>query len=266
MHSVSLLPDKTDSENRVEIDKVVRAFSTELKSNPKASIYVMGYGTKAIPLPIGSAGGEGGPMRSLLMRVRDLVVLGGAPRTKVVIIGILSPDPKKAGQIDVVCTPVPLPVVVWTENGHQTGFGERAPGDDGGVSGTLDPLKQEIETEVEISYEKFGLKTRLIRGKFTFKGSNDGLEEVSGNLELAKKRLAESLLKGGIQKVTFTLTAQWKYETEKQHVKSSIKASLSAEIPLPGFPRYKLPIEAILLVDQNGKVEPGLGFTVFQFD
>jgi hypothetical protein len=266
MHSVSLLPDKTDSENRIEIDKVVRAYSTEAKSNPKASIYVMGYGTKAIPLPVGPALDEGGQMRSLLTRVRDLVVIGGAPRTKVVIVGILSPDAKKAGQIDVVCTPVPLPVVVWTENGHQTGLGAPTPGDEGGVSGTLDPLKQEIETEVEISYEKFGLKSKLIRGKLTFKGSNDGLEEVSGNLELAKKKLAESLLKGRIQNVTFKLTAEWKYETEKQHVKSAIKGALSAEIALPGIPRYKLPIEAILFVDQHGKVEPGLQFTIFQFD
>jgi hypothetical protein len=35
MHSVSLLPDKTDSENRIEIDKVVRAYSTEAKSAPR---------------------------------------------------------------------------------------------------------------------------------------------------------------------------------------------------------------------------------------
>jgi hypothetical protein len=251
MMTVKSLTSHDTSEARTLITEAVRAFNELKKGNPKSSIYLIAYGNADHNLDSSEPVGEVPATRNRLQVVRKTILDMGVDPGRVVIVGVVMPDKAKAGQIDVVVTPVPLPVVVWTENGMQTGQGQSGPDISGSVGADL--IKGDVATEVEVEFSS----GKKFKANLTFQITPDGVKEVSGKLKLLNIDIARSTALGTLTKVKLTVKSGFQHDFEKDKIKAKLEVELSGQLKIPGV--GSATIKASLLVDHGGKVAPALG-------
>lgn len=141
------------------------------------------------------------------------------------------------------------------------------------ASVTVDPLKREVETQVEIklSYkEASGIKRQIpVKISLHFDGKNfKGLE---GELTVLTKKLKSQMAWGTITDVTVSVSFSAELTLDKDAANrvmpqfaAKLKAALSAELKIPGT-AIKIPIEVSLSAGPDGKPEGSINITVFTF-
>ncbi len=125
-----------------------------------------------------------------------------------------------------------------------------------------DPAAKEITTEVSIKYKLKGVLVAKSIGA-TFSLSPDGrLKEVTGELIVFKKTIAEDLAKGFVKDLVFAVKATSTFELEKEELKNKFKAVVSADLGIPGT-RLKIGTEVSGYVDPvAGKPGAAVNFTL----
>src|SRR5262245_37194524 len=98
MLTETLSPTEGAASQRTRIERVVRDFNQQARSNSKARIYLIGYATVSDRLDSVKTISEGGRTKLDLRNARAIVIQYGAPPGKVIIVGVLAPDAKRAGE------------------------------------------------------------------------------------------------------------------------------------------------------------------------
>ncbi|MBL8227443.1 MAG: hypothetical protein JNL98_03160 [Bryobacterales bacterium] len=253
--TVKTIVDHRTSESRVILSEAVRAYNEALKTNPKTCIYLMYYGNAPHQLDSSETMGHVKIARTALKEVRDALVGAGVSRGRVAIVGVVVPKPERMREIDIVVSPVPLPVVVWTEGGLQTGDGQPGPNLKGTLNAEAD-AEGLITTEVELEY-KLGKKFKTY---LTYKQTADGFKEVSGKLKLLEQELSQYKFLGPLRHCKVTVKGGLVYDHEKQKIKAKVTAELSREVKIPGI--GEVTIKFSFDVDHGGGVTPNLGLEI----
>jgi len=252
--TIKTITDPYSSDSRVALAEVVRVYNSDRKGNPKVSIYLIAYGTADHRLSSSETVGEVGAIRNSLKLVRQTLLEMGVSAGKVVIVGIVNPNKARAGQIDVVVTPVPLPVVVWTQDGLQTGAGQSGPDMNGSLN--VEPDDQDpVTTEVEVEFS-----SRKFKATLTFQHTATGFKEVSGKLKLLNIDILQSSNLGPLKKIKLSVKSGLVYDHEKEKIKAKVVAELSVELKIPGL--GPATIKSMMTVDHQGKVVPGVGLEI----
>lgn len=252
--TVKTIEDPYSQDGRATISAAVRVYNEDSRKNQRTSIYLVPYGNA--PHVLSSATqGHAQIARTRLKAVRDSLVSWGVPAGRVAMVGVVSPNPARIGEIDIVISPVPLPVVVWTEGGLQTGDGQPGPSLKGSLNTEAD-AEGLITTEVELEY-KLGKKFKTY---LTYKQTAGGFKEVSGKLKLLEQELSQHKFLGPLRHCKVTVKGGVVYDHEKQKIKAKVTAELSREVKIPGI--GEVTIKFSFDVDHGGGVTPNLGLEI----
>lgn len=259
--------------------RFVRAFRAEAITAPRSEARLQGYFATNPDMDAGRANAERADLRRRMTAIEDRIVAQGIARAQVIRLGV-SQAALSGGQIvltngsalDIsqpLFTPaVPLPPILLAEGATDPGPPGTRPTWTDGIetegSLTYDPKDKHIKTEVSISYKSNGLPM-LESVNATFALGPDGkLKEVSSDFTPLKVKIMDRWARDTVTDVQFAFKATPAFDIAKSELEAKFKAVLSADVRVPATP-MRIGIDVSAYVDNKGKSEVALGFTLFKF-
>jgi hypothetical protein len=276
--SETIYPDDSNASESFKLVRLARTLRTQWISNPRAEINIYGYiNTEAANSSV-RENNERAAMRQRFNRVRSTLNQIGVPNDKVWVGGIAF-SPIRGGQIDIyirggninLILPFYPPYVPPSSPKESSKESSAAKEQwlDSDAAINVDPVKQEIVTEVSVSFsEKSGIRKILppISMKLSIK-PDGSLGEVGAELTLLQQDLAKKVLWGAANDVKIEVLAVGSIEfassaTEriKGELNAKLKSALSADLIIP-----KTSVEVSIGIGVDGKPEIGVQFTLFKW-
>ncbi|MCI0335948.1 MAG: hypothetical protein L0226_00080 [Acidobacteria bacterium] len=276
--SETLYPDDSDASESYKLVRLARTFRAQWADNTGSEINVYGYLTTEAKYNTIKEKDERVVMRQRMDYVRNTLNEMGVPKDKVWVGGVAFSS-HRGGQIDLFIRDgksnailPPYPPYVSPSSPKQP-----SPSKDQWLDAdteiSIDPVKREIEAEVELSYkEPSGNRKILPKASIKFSiTSNGSLSEVGAELTLLKQKLARQILWGVAQDVKISVKAvglidfaSSSAERITGELNAKFKAALSANLAIPDT-RVKIPVELSLYVDAGGELGLAPQVTIIEF-